>query len=50
VVMLGKTPYGSEVGGLRLCRVSMQLHVLDHSLSDCAHCILLSVWVCGSQR
>jgi len=49
VVMLGKTPDGSEVGGLRLCRVPMQLHVLDHSLSDCAHCILLSVWVCVSQ-
>ena len=44
VVMAGKSSDGAKVGGLRLCRVSMQLHVLDHSLSDCAHWILLSVW------
>jgi hypothetical protein len=42
VVMAGKASDGSKVGGLRLCRVSMQLHVLDHSLSDCAHGFLLS--------
>ena len=49
-VMPGKASDGAKIGGLRLYRVSMQLHVLDHPLSDCAHCILLSVWVYGSRR